>query len=244
MGNRFFHFKQFSILSQDKGLKVGTDACLLGAIAESEQVLRCLDIGTGTGVIALMLAQKYPRARIEAVEIDPVAARQANENFSSSRFADRIVCHQQDYLLSEFSHRFDLICCNPPYFENHLKSADPHRNMAIHNQTLPMEGLLEKVAGHLNPNACFWVIYPPSEAGLLLEKATATGWHLQQGIRVFNKPGKHFRTLLCLNRKTAQKTSWSDLLLNTKDGSRSEAFSRLMQAFYLENTEQYRLRSK
>lgn len=244
MGNRFFHFKQFSILSQDKGLKVGTDACLLGAIAESVKPLRCLDIGTGTGVIALMLAQKYPLAQIEAVEIDPVAALQANENFSISSFADRIQCHHQDYLLSELKPGFDLICCNPPYFENHLKSTDPHRNLAIHNRTLPPEGLLAKAAEQLSPDGCFWIIYPPLEASLLLEKAGLSGWHLRQGIRVFNKPGKHFRTLLCLTLKKAKEPHWTELQLTAQDGIRSEAFSRLMQAFYLENTEQYRFRSK
>ena len=121
MGNSFFHFQQFSIFSQDKGLKVNSDACILGAIAEFDNPIHCLDIGTGTGVIALLLAQRYPNTQLTAIEIEKSVYEQATDNIQKSVFNNRIVTLNADALEYPFAHKFDLIVCNPPYFKNHLE---------------------------------------------------------------------------------------------------------------------------
>lgn len=115
-----FRFKQFTIAHQSEGLKVNTDGCLMGALANYQLPKNCLDIGTGTGVIALMLAQKFPEALVTAIELNPLAFQQAQLNIEASKFNSQINLIEQD--IKEFSSSpFDLIVCNPPYFKNHLK---------------------------------------------------------------------------------------------------------------------------
>src|SRR6476620_610816 len=121
---KVFQFKQFSVDQTNCGMKVNTDAALLGAIAENERIERILEIGTGTGVIALMVAQRYPDAIIDAVEIDDGAAETAGLNFHNSPFADKINLVKssiEDYF-SGSAIRYDLIVSNPPYFINSLHS--------------------------------------------------------------------------------------------------------------------------
>ncbi|MFT5773225.1 MAG: tRNA1Val (adenine37-N6)-methyltransferase, partial [Algoriphagus sp.] len=121
MGNSWFQFQQFRINQDRCAMKISTDAVLLGALAEADEPKHILDIGTGTGVIALMLAQRFSEAKIVAVELDEQAAMQAGENFEHSRFSEQLsISHAaiQDFSVSN---KFDLIVSNPPYFTAHLK---------------------------------------------------------------------------------------------------------------------------
>lgn len=139
-----FKFKQFTIFHDKCAMKVGTDGVLLGAWAPADKAKRILDVGTGTGLIALQLAQRNPHARITAIEIDAAAAGQATENVSHSPWADRVevICHDfRDY---QPENRFDLIVSNPPYFIDALKCPDEQRCTARH-------------AGNLNYDYCFVV---------------------------------------------------------------------------------------
>ena len=161
MANGYFQFKQFTIHQQNCMMKVGTDGTLLGAWAlASEGPCRILDIGTGTGLIALMMAQRYPQALVTAIDIDEGAVRQAKENVSASPFADRIIVYKTDVLTYEEEKKYDSIVCNPPFFENSLTCPDPHRTMARHTVTLGYRQLMEAAFRLLKVEGRFSVIIP------------------------------------------------------------------------------------
>lgn len=160
-----FAFKQF-IIKQDKcAMKVGTDAVLLGAWVIPNGSKQILDIGTGTGVVALMLAQKT-EAHIDAIDIDENAFIQAKQNVSESKFANQVsVIHSslQDYSKIT-SNKYNLIVTNPPYFEQSLKSSDEQRSFARHADVLPFEELIEGVTKLLDQKGKFCLILPTLEA--------------------------------------------------------------------------------
>ena len=243
MGNSFFHFQEFSIFSQDKGLKVNSDACLLGAIAENKNPKHCLDIGTGTGVIALFLAQRYPEASVTAIEIEKVVHEQARENIENSKFAERITSIHADALLYNYGQTYDLIVCNPPYFKNHLEKTDSEKNRAIHNKSLDPLTLIKRIHEILSPAGKFWIIYPPQEAEKFNALAEENNLNASKAIKIYNKPGKHYRSIFCYSKTEKNVLSEETLFLIGEDGLKTEEFSLLMRGFYLENTEMYK-RSK
>ena len=158
-----FRFKQFSVEQDDVAMKVGTDGVLLGAWAECEGARRILDIGTGTGVIALQMAQRNPMAQVQAVEIDETAARRARANFDNSPWAERLEVAQTP--VQEFSpaEKFDLIISNPPYFIDSLLPPDAKRSTARHTHDLTFEELDKAVGRLLAENGKFALILPVTE---------------------------------------------------------------------------------
>ncbi|WP_460955511.1 tRNA1(Val) (adenine(37)-N6)-methyltransferase [Spirosoma litoris] len=156
-------------------MKVCTDACVLGAYADVGVGGRVLDIGTGTGLLALMAAQRNPTASVDAVEIDAAAFGQATENVSVSPFAERIrVIHRR---IQEFGdgHVYDRILTNPPFYTNHLRSPDAAVNRALHTDELPFSELLEAVVRLLALEGQWWVLLPPYETERLTESAQTIG---------------------------------------------------------------------
>lgn len=185
MPNTSFAFKQFTIKQDKCAMKVGTDAVLLGAWVIPNGSQQILDIGTGTGVIALMLAQKT-EAHIDAIDIDENAFLQAQENVKESKFADRIsVMHStlQDYSKAT-AKKYNLIVTNPPYFEQSLKSTDEHRSFARHADVLPFEDLLDGVIKLLDPKGKFCLILPTLEAEKFRLLAQKKGLILSKLLRV------------------------------------------------------------
>ena len=158
-----FRFKQFAVEQEDVAMKVGTDGVLLGAWANSDNVKRILDIGTGTGVIALQMAQRNPIAHIYAVEIDDTAAKRARANFDISPWAERLTVEQtavQEFAPAE---KFDLIVSNPPYFVDSLLPPDAKRSTARHTHDLTFEELDSAVCRLLDDNGRFALILPVTE---------------------------------------------------------------------------------
>ena len=158
-----FRFKQFAVEQEDVAMKVGTDGVLLGAWANSDNVKRILDIGTGTGVIALQMAQRNPIAHIHAVEIDNTAAKRARANFDLSPWAERLTVEQtavQEFAPAE---KFDLIVSNPPYFVDSLLPPDAKRSTARHTHDLTFEELDSAVCRLLDDNGRFALILPVAE---------------------------------------------------------------------------------
>ncbi len=243
MGNSFFHFQKFSIFSQEKGLKVNSDACLLGAIAQFNNPIHCLDIGTGTGVIALFLAQRFPNAHITAIEIEKAVFEQATFNIQKSVFKNQISTVHADALHYTFDQKFDLIVCNPPYFKNHLEKVDSEKNRAIHNKTLDSLQLIRRIKENLNHNGLFWIIYPPQEALEFKKLATSNKLFADREILIYNKPEKHYRSIFCYSLEDKKAAEVEHFNLTEANGQKTEAFSLLMCGFYLENTEKYK-RSK
>jgi tRNA1Val (adenine37-N6)-methyltransferase len=172
MGNSYFKFKQFTIHQDKTAMKVGVDGVLLGAWVDVGEAQNILDIGTGTGLLALMLAQKT-NANFTAVEIDEEAAKQASTNFQRSLWRCKITI--ENVSIQEFTEsttkKFELIVCNPPYFSASLNSPDNQRNLARHDNTLQLEDLFFSVNKLLSKNGRFCVIYPFDREGGLLELA-------------------------------------------------------------------------
>lgn len=191
MSGTSFAFKQF-IIKQDKcAMKVGTDAVLLGAWIFPNGSKQILDIGTGTGVVALMLAQKT-EAHIDAIDIDTNAFNQASQNASESKFSNQIsVIHSS---LQEYSKivdkKYNLIVTNPPYFEQSLKSSDEQRSFARHADVLPFEELIDGVIKLLDPKGKFCLILPTLEAEKFRVLAQKRGLFLSKLLRVKSKVNK------------------------------------------------------
>jgi len=159
MSNPYFRFKQFTVYHDLCAMKVGVDGVLLGAWADCRNIRYGLDVGTGSGLIALMLAQRS-EARIHAIDIDENACKQAEINFNNSPFRDRLSVESGAFQDFSSSRRYDLIVSNPPYFAHSLKSPDKNRSFARHNDHLPLEVLIKKSASLLAPQGKAAFIIP------------------------------------------------------------------------------------
>ena len=181
-----FQFKQFTIHQQRSAMKVGTDGVLVGAWASVRANDRTiLDIGTGTGLIALMLAQRNPEAEVVAVEIDSESAAQARDNVAASLWSDRVTveeCAVQDFVSDR---KFDLIVSNPPYFVDSQKCPDGSRNTARHTDTLSFSELMKAAERLLAPDGRFAVIVPAEAA---MSVVAAGNLHLVRRCDVRTKP--------------------------------------------------------
>jgi tRNA1Val (adenine37-N6)-methyltransferase len=164
--NRRIQFHQFAVADDRCAMKVGTDALILGAWAgqhwSPDAPLRVLEIGTGSGIVSLMLAQRFPQAEFTALEIDPTAAAQAAENAANSPFASRIQVVHADFLpwAAAASLSWDWVVSNPPYFKNKPKSPHPARNWARHDDTLPLERWLPAATALLAARGVVSVVWP------------------------------------------------------------------------------------
>jgi len=159
MSNPYFRFKQFIVYHDLCAMKVGVDGVLLGAWADCQNIKYALDVGTGSGLIALMLAQRS-QAAIHAIDVDENACKQAEINFNNSPFHSRLSIECADFQSFSSSVRYDLIVSNPPYFAHSLKSPDKNRTLARHNDYLPLEVLIKKSASLLSPQGKAAFILP------------------------------------------------------------------------------------
>ena len=167
-----FRFKQFTVDQSRCAMKINTDGVLLAAIVKAAKPKSILDIGTGTGVIALMLAQRYEAAQIDAVEIDEEAAKTAGMNFENSPFAGRMKVFPsgfQNYFEQFPERKYDLIVSNPPFHIDSLKSPGEKRTLAKHTDVDFFEKLLKAISLHLTTTGCFWLILPNTMAGMIVE---------------------------------------------------------------------------
>jgi tRNA1Val (adenine37-N6)-methyltransferase len=165
MANQYFEFKQFKIEQSNSAMKVSTDACIFGALLPpSNNQLNILDIGSGTGLLSLMFAQKNPKASIVSIEIDKGAYSDANKNFSNSKFAHQIQLFCENINTWQTNIMFDLIICNPPFFTNNLKNQDVSRTIARHNDSLTQKDLAKNINRFLNTEGITYILLPTSES--------------------------------------------------------------------------------
>lgn len=217
-------------------MKVGTDAVLLGAWANTKDTKKILDIGTGTGIIALMLAQKSD-AIIDAIDIDINACRQAQENISNSKWNDRICIHYsslQDFV-EENNEPYDLIISNPPYFIDSSKSSIAKRTTARHADLLTYEQLLNGVLKLLSPEGKFYIILPVKEGEIFRDMAEKKKLFLCKLTRVRTREDKatEKRLLMCfgLERKSFSEDSLT-IELNERH-KYTEEYKELTRDYYL-----------
>jgi len=235
MANPYFKFKQFTVYHDRSSLKVGTDAVLLGAWAETSGAKKILDIGTGSGVIALMLAQKSP-AIIDAIDIDDASCRQAEENFNTSPWVERLNIHHIS--LNEFTaaskEKYDLVVSNPPYFTDSYKPTDLQRISARHNDQLPICELAENVVKLLNEHGKFCVILPVKEAAVLVSETHKNDLFPQKELSVYSFCGKEvFRKMLLFGREESP-CFHEELTIETAPGKGySQEYIELTKEYYL-----------
>lgn len=241
-----FQFKQFYVRHSNCAMKVGTDGVLLGAwtpitnlqVPISDRPVKVLDIGTGSGLIALMLAQRCPKAQIDAIDVDAEAVAQAQENFLRSPWVDRLSAHHsslQNWQMGNANY-YDLIVSNPPYFRNSLKNPDVGRQTARHTDTLSYEELIAHSARLLMPNGTFTLILPAEAETEICTLAQKHGFVPAHIARVYSKESKPARRVLIAFQPSVTcilPPEISQLILENEKGGRSAAYLQLAQDFYL-----------
>lgn len=234
-GNIYFQFKQFNIIHEKSAMKVGTDGVLLGAWANVAHVKNILDIGTGTGVIAIMLAQRCD-AQITAIEIEKNAAQEAKLNVANSPWKNRI--RVDNMAFQEFAvntkQKFDLIVSNPPYFENGSKKKNINQTIARHTDFLSFTELISGVVKLLNSNGKFSVVLPYATSDEIIKIARSKGLVLIRKTDVKPKISKLANRCLLEFSPFENHLETDELMIYNNEGTDySAAYKALTKDFYL-----------
>ena len=224
MANDYFSFKQFTIRQQHCAMKVGTDGTLLGAWAHGGR--KILDVGTGTGLIALMMAQRFADATVTGIDIDAAAVQQAQQNVEESPFAERIIILQQD--VAHMEGAFDAIVSNPPYFSHSLHCPDSQRSLARHDDTLPYSLLTASAWRLLTDDGELSVVIPYDQRQRLESEVAIVGFFKSREWTVRTSPRKTpKRVLLAYRKHPVTQLDTNELTIGT------EQYIELTKDFYL-----------
>jgi tRNA1Val (adenine37-N6)-methyltransferase len=235
MNQKVFEFKQFAVRQGDTVHPVGTDGVLLGAWVQPGHAQRILDIGTGTGLIALMLAQKTTNARIFGLEIDPASANLARFNFENSPWQDRLSVLETaaQALLEHPVEPFDLIVSNPPFFTETTLSPDSHRQLARHTASLPPAVLLQLAETHLTKNGRFCLIIPSKTSQMHQELGACIGLYCTRITTVLAKPDRVGERHLLQFERNPRFFKMDEIAIRNSDGTYSEDYEAITGDFYL-----------
>lgn len=241
MANSYFKFKQFTIHQDKCAMKVCTDACLFGALVansmlsinKNKESLQCLDIGTGTGLLSLMIAQKNNQVKIDAIEIEASAAEQATENIAASPWADDVQVFKEDILTFCSEKEYDYIFSNPPFFKDDLKSAVKAKNSAKHDTSLSLLQLLQVVESHLATAGIFAVLLPYHRVDYFIAESKKTGLHLTRQVLVKQTiKHKFFRGILFFKRKETEP-ELSEIIIKDTAHNYTPEFTATLKDYYL-----------
>lgn len=233
MANDYFSFKQFTIWQDRSAFKVGTDGVLLGACADVSAAKRILDIGSGTGLIALMLAQRS-QAEIVAIEPDHESFLQCCENINRSSWKNRMTVHEsalQDFRCEE---KFDLIVTNPPYFSGSLVNPDYRKSVTRHDISLSSTDILKSLDALLNEGGFLQLILPYAEGNIFLAEAAEYGFYCHDLLKVRPMPTSEVRRLVM--RFSRKRIRTAERFLTIEFGRRHEftdEYMKLTGDFYL-----------
>lgn len=214
-------------------MKVGTDGCLLGAWASHIAPLRVLDIGSGSGLLSLMLAQRYYSAEIDAVEIDLECAAQCRENAANSPWADRIHVYQSDVFQFKPKMPYDLIVSNPPYFNHAVQPCDNQRKLARHQVSLTVDELMKYAYNNLTEEGAFCLILPAENYFHAVIEAQKNHFFLAEKSDVQSLPGKVVNRVLLKFLKTQGALVINQIIIEESPGKYHDDFTRLLRDFYL-----------
>lgn len=236
-----FEFQQFVVEHSKCAMKVGTDGVLLGAWAEVDDRKRILDIGTGSGLIALMVAQRNEFCQVDAIDIDSQAVVQATENVGKCVFGNRIRVFQYDFSSHPDAWKseetlldsYDCVVSNPPFFSEQTYSPDNKRNMARNASSLPFDILIRNVSTILSSDGVFSVVVPYSEARSVIAYGAEYGLYLTRRTTVSDAPGKPIKRTLLTFSKQIKTTEEDHFDLRNVDGVYSGAFKELTAEFYI-----------
>ncbi|HRQ18168.1 methyltransferase [Agriterribacter sp.] len=235
MSNPFFQFKQFTIHHDQCAMKVCTDACILGSwfAGKIPKESKVLDIGAGSGLLTLMLAQKV-KAQIDAIEKDAQSFKQMTENIERSKWKDTINAFMGDAITYAFPQLYDFIICNPPFYENDLKSGNEKKNLAKHDTGLTLEILIKIIDENLAASGSFGILLPWHRTEQFEQLALDKGFHLHEKLLVRQTP-QHgfFRSILHFTRSSINTGQTGELIIKQKDGNYSSAFTALLKDYYL-----------
>ena len=241
-----FTFKRFHIAHDRCAMKVGTDGVLLGSWTPCDKAQRILDIGSGSGLLSLMLAQRTEStssASIDAVEIDAAAAAQSHENVARSPWPDRIRVHHESIQSFSPDGQYDLIISNPPYYCAG-QVFDRQRMQARHQGTLSLEELMSLAATHATTHAKLSLVLPQEKVTDCLNCAANTGWHLKKQTRVKPLPDKPVHRSLLLFSRFEKVAVAGELLIEQTPGQYSAEYRAITQDFYLRSEVKRQFRKK
>ena len=232
-----FQFKQFNINQERCAMKIGTDAVLLGAWCPiNNNPFSILDIGAGTGILSLMLAQRSNTQQIDAIEIEENAYEQCVENFEASHWGDRLFCYHASLndFINEPEDQYDIIISNPPFYSEDYKTDNSQRDLARFQDALPFEELVKATTLLLSENGIFAVIIPFKEENQLLNLCAQAELFPIKMTRVKGTPtGPIIRSLLAFKRYELPVLSANELVIESSRHMYTEAYTKLTRDFYL-----------
>lgn len=235
MKKNTFRFKNFTIINHPEVMKVGTDGVLAGALANFETAKRILDVGTGTGLIALMLAQRFS-AEIVAIDINGVAVETAKLNVQNSIWKNRIEVFHSSIQNFNVLEKFDAIISNPPFYDENFKPPNNSRKIARHDDTLKPTELLACSYNILVDNGILSVIYPTHQAELFIEKAIKYRFYLARIVEIFPNPKSIcVRKFITLSKIPPKKQNIETLIIENGNHRHdyTEQYKLLTKDFYL-----------
>lgn len=235
MGNQFFKFKQFLINQDNCAMKVGTDSVLLACLTNVNEAKDVLDIGTGTGIIALMLAQKNKKLEIDAIEIDELAYQQAKENFDKAPFKNQITSFCISLQQFKTPKKYDLIITNPPYFigKNNYNINDLRRAKARHDNDLTFDELVKYAFLLLTNKGIFTLVLPTIEAATFKKIAADYGFFCKQNIFIKAKESKPSnRLIMCFSKEDVKEKDFTFVIYN-EDNTQTNEYKQLTHEYYL-----------
>ena len=225
-----FRFKQFSVEHRRSSMRVGVDAVLLGAWAEVPDgclAPRILDVGCGCGVITLMMAQRFPEAAIEAIDIDAASAEEAADNFRSSPWSERLCARQRDFASMPGEAAFDLIVSNPPYFHAGIESPSTTRERARHAAALSPESLIDGAGNLLSRKGALAMVIPAENAPDIIAYAARAGLFLQRSLMSAGRPDRPVKRALLQFCRPLR------LDIESQPGIYSDDYRHLTEDFYI-----------
>lgn len=231
-----FHFKYFTINQSRSALKVGTDSMVLGTLISCDNKKKGLDIGSGTGVLSLMLAQKNSEIILDAIELDTESSLDCQLNFENSDWSNRLNLVVGDFLASNWDIKYDLIFTNPPFFENSQENEKDNKTMARHTKSLPFDLLFEKVAALLDENGSFWIILPFLGKNKQIRIAELAGLSVLEEWIIEGKPNQPIRSVMHFKKKNIENSEvqliLKSFLIRNTDGTYSENYKNATIDFH------------
>lgn len=228
-----FTFKQFSLSHGNPGLKISTEACILGAWAHSFAEGKILDIGTGCGLLACMLAQSNPTVQIDAIEIHPEVASLAVENAKNSPFKNQIHIINEDIRFLSTEDRYDFIISNPPFFYNHLPATLEDKQIALHDDELHFMDLIITIKKRLKPGGKFTIIYPKKVMDKFEKEMKNNGLFVHKFLNVFPTPQSKLLRVICLGSSQKQTQTLENLYIKDLNNEYTDSFKKLLNPYYL-----------